>query len=1508
VRSETPRARSLRASWRGYGAALLLAGASVGVSAVLLPLTDEPTYAPLVGAATVAGWYAGVGAGVVVIVVAWPLALFAIAPPRTSFSVDGDELSRLLVALAVALVILWLTWVIHRLRRRAEKSTSSAEALQELAASLSAAAEPSRVANALVLTVPGLLGATGGSLGLVEGDDLVIVDPAGAPRQALPPGMRLPLATPAILATAAREGRPVYVNSRRAFEEQYPDGALLAPASASALAVPLRARGEVVGAMSFMFAAPGSVDGDTVDLALVAADLGGHALERARLYAAEQQLRESFEHVAQLAPLFAAAEADQVPAAICAEALTTFDADAAQIWTVDGDHLEVLVREPPSEYFRKGTRVEAGDFVGLDRVLGRLETFFVPDAQTASSGLALELIRRTGIRSILRVPIVVGGRAESVLGLVWHRVIPEPGQQTLALARRFGDHAGLALEQAARRRAQEVAARNAEQARRLLSTTAALAAAMTVDEVAQATVNEVVRSLHASGATVARVLGSSLQVLATTGAEPDEQVVGPTGRLAQAIARSEMLLPDGSEEARGSVLAVPLTVGARAVGGLALAFPPDRRATAPELDYLDALARQAGQALERALLLEEEQTARRRAEQMAGDLAQLHALSTAMGAAPAVGEVVRLVCAHVSSVADADSAGIYRLGGAGEFELLDAIGTQSEEVGQNFARIPVEAGRPLGDAVVERRPIWLLDDESWAAYPVDLAWRDAGVTCAGVIPLVVEERAIGALFVSFEGGRIPNDAERRLIETMARLAAQPLERLQLLQRERTARLEAEEATRMSRLMQTVAQRLATAVSPADVAAVVVSDAIGALGADASVVYGLDEAREDARLLASEGFGEDLLASWRSIPLRVSSPVTDVIREGEPLVFESSAALRERYPFVEHAAGPDGDESSYCFPLRAAGRMLGAVYFSFFTPRVLDEDALATARAVFRQCALALDRAQLFEDELLSRQRTEQLQSLTAALSGALTPDEVASVFLDDVRTSLAADGAAFAVVDQDAQELRTVGWRAYENEVVEDWLNDPRTGCVPATSALHVRRPVYVDGESNAATQPELLAAVHRTGHRAFAIAPIGFGAAPLGVAVFSWRDRPRINRGERAFIEALTSQGGLALDRARQYESERMIAETLQRSVLPETLPSMQGVQVAVRYLPGTSALDVGGDWFDTITLRDGSLGFVVGDVVGKGVRAAATMAQLRNGMRAITLDAISPGESVTKLNRLVSEYTDSPFATMAYVCLDPVSHRTTLVSAGHLPPLVIDPLGGVTLLEGGRGLPLGVDPELEYEEWETTIEAGSTIVLYTDGLVERRDRPLDVGLELLAAAAADAPPDPNGLVDRLVEALLGTGTLGDDVAVLAVKLDEALLRPLDLILPAESEALPVLRRELERWLERAAIPQTDARDVVLATWEAGTNAIEHAQDASDQLVRVRAELIGDRLHVEVVDTGRWKTPESRPDRGLGLQLIEALMTFVDIDRSETGTRVVMERSLTRERVGGNGVGARER
>jgi anti-sigma regulatory factor (Ser/Thr protein kinase) len=329
---------------------------------------------------------------------------------------------------------------------------------------------------------------------------------------------------------------------------------------------------------------------------------------------------------------------------------------------------------------------------------------------------------------------------------------------------------------------------------------------------------------------------------------------------------------------------------------------------------------------------------------------------------------------------------------------------------------------------------------------------------------------------------------------------------------------------------------------------------------------------------------------------------------------------------------------------------------------------------------------------------------------------------------------------------------------------------------------------------------------------------------------------------------------------------------------------------------VDVGGDWFDTLTLADGTLGFVVGDVVGKGVEAAATMAQLRNGMRALTLDRVSPGDTVTKLNLLLSSYTDVPFATLAYVTLDPRTHDATVTLAGHPSPLVVSPDGEVRFLEEARGLPLGADPAASYSEWHTEIEAGATLVLYTDGLVERPDRPIDDGLDLLARACARAPREPDVFIDAVVDELLGSGARRDDVALLAIRLDELPQRPLVLTLPVDTESLKTMRTELERWLADASVPEHDARDVVLASWEAGANAIEHAGAGDGATFRLDAVLAGDRVRVEVADQGTWRDPQPRENRGLGLRLIEALMATVDVDRSDNGTRVVMERALSRE------------
>ena len=293
--------------------------------------------------------------------------------------------------------------------------------------------------------------------------------------------------------------------------------------------------------------------------------------------------------------------------------------------------------------------------------------------------------------------------------------------------------------------------------------------------------------------------------------------------------------------------------------------------------------------------------------------------------------------------------------------------------------------------------------------------------------------------------------------------------------------------------------------------------------------------------------------------------------------------------------------------------------------------------------------------------------------------------------------------------------------------------------------------------------------------------------------------------------------------------------------------------------------------------------------------MGQLRNGMRALTLDTSSPAVTVTKLNLLLENYVDVPFATLAYLAIDPETRAVTLASAGHPPPLVVGPAGTTSYLEGQGGLPLGVDGDTVYTEHTTVLGPGSIVVLYTDGLVERRGRSIDDGLADLARAAARAPRTPDAFVDALVRDLLRGEDRFDDVAVLAVFLDPTLLAPLELSIPAEPDSLPYLRAELERWLEGAAVPDVDARDILLATWEAGANAIEHAGATSGSLVRVDVTLSGDRVRIGVADSGQWKEPRERQDRGLGLRLIESLMASVDVERSASGTRVVMERPLTR-------------
>jgi anti-sigma regulatory factor (Ser/Thr protein kinase) len=253
---------------------------------------------------------------------------------------------------------------------------------------------------------------------------------------------------------------------------------------------------------------------------------------------------------------------------------------------------------------------------------------------------------------------------------------------------------------------------------------------------------------------------------------------------------------------------------------------------------------------------------------------------------------------------------------------------------------------------------------------------------------------------------------------------------------------------------------------------------------------------------------------------------------------------------------------------------------------------------------------------------------------------------------------------------------------------------------------------------------------------------------------------------------------------------------------------------------------------------------------------------------------------------------ATLLYLVLETDGRTAVFANAGHLPPLVVEEGHGPRLLEGARGVPLGVLPYASFDETEARLEPGSTLVLYTDGLVEERGISIEIRLDDLQRAAAAAFEGPNELCERLLRELLPGGPGVDDVAVLALTTAAASTDRLALTLPAEPEALILARRALRNWLSEVGVEQDALYDITLATGEACTNAIEHAYapgEASFDLEALRGE---DDVVVMVRDYGSWRPPRGQ-NRGRGLKLMETLMDHVEVRRDSGGTTVELRRAI---------------
>jgi serine phosphatase RsbU (regulator of sigma subunit)/anti-sigma regulatory factor (Ser/Thr protein kinase) len=401
-----------------------------------------------------------------------------------------------------------------------------------------------------------------------------------------------------------------------------------------------------------------------------------------------------------------------------------------------------------------------------------------------------------------------------------------------------------------------------------------------------------------------------------------------------------------------------------------------------------------------------------------------------------------------------------------------------------------------------------------------------------------------------------------------------------------------------------------------------------------------------------------------------------------------------------------------------------------------------------------------------------------------------------------------------------------------------------------------------------------------------------LGVLYVGTRVSRPFSEDDAALLQLVGDRVALAVDRARLFEQERHIAETLQRSLLPEQLPQIPGMDVAVRYLPAGAGMEVGGDWFDMLELGDGRVALAMGDVVGRGVRAAALMGKLRTSLEAYAFDGRSPEQVVERLHSLMERQHRSEMATLLYVVIEPDRASAELACAGHMPLLIRGASGEARYPAGDVSPPLGALPFVRFQASRVDLEPGSSLLLFTDGLVEVRGTSIELRLEELRRAVETGPSAPEALCDVLLERMLGHEEPQDDVALLVLSVSPLPAQGFTLDLPAEPEALSSVRQSLERWLSEAGTSRRDAHAIKVACGEACANAIEHAYRPGDAAFRIEASRVDSEVLIVVRDFGGWREPRGT-DRGRGLPLMEALMDFVQVDPSSEGTTVHLRRRL---------------
>jgi serine phosphatase RsbU (regulator of sigma subunit)/anti-sigma regulatory factor (Ser/Thr protein kinase) len=519
-------------------------------------------------------------------------------------------------------------------------------------------------------------------------------------------------------------------------------------------------------------------------------------------------------------------------------------------------------------------------------------------------------------------------------------------------------------------------------------------------------------------------------------------------------------------------------------------------------------------------------------------------------------------------------------------------------------------------------------------------------------------------------------------------------------------------------------------------------------------------------------------------------------------------------------------------------------------------------------------------------RLEDVQRLTEGTLAYLDLDDLLIALLERVTEILRTDTAAVLLVEDDGRTLAARAAKGLEEEVERGFRLPIGRGFAGRVAAT--REPLVIPDLTNSPVTV-VNPLMREKNVRSLLGVPLiveGTVTGVLHVGTLTQRD---FTESDVELLQLVADRVALAIERSR-LAAQGQIAQTLQRSLLPGSLPRLPGLSMAAWYLPAAEETAVGGDWYDVIELGHRRLGLTIGDVAGHGMAAATYMGHLRSAVRAYALDIEHPAELLNKLSRF-AEQEKSRMATMVYATLNLDTWVVDFARAGHPYPLLIRPDEPPIFLDDAGGPPLGSGAVAEYDEQRITLGPAETLLFYTDGLIERRGQTLTEGEAALAESAAGAPDEPELLCRTVIDRLTEGIDTPDDIAILAVRA-VGLHDLLEVEVPAQAEQLATVRHLLRRWVTANGGTDDDCAAFAIAVTEACANSVEHAYGPEDAMIDLRAALVEGDATVTVRDRGSWREPRGG-NRGRGIPVMKEFMDDVAIETGDEGTTVDLRRRI---------------